>query len=136
MCMQHANLLQLFPQTLKAGVCLWRRKHMCIWRHCNVVQASSIGETADLGGKARTAPCALGNASLDDLGFRNQDVHEITAGHEIEEEVEVVLVLEAGILADAEGVRRVPRDGLLAEHMLRALHHARLAHALHCIRPP
>jgi len=47
----------------------------------------------------------------------------------------VVLVLEAGVLADAEGVGCVASDGLLAEDMLWALHHCGLAHALQCIRP-
>ena len=87
-------------------------------------------------GKAGSSPGTLGNATLDDLGLSNQHVHEVTARHEVKEEVQVVLVLEAGVLADAEGVCCVPGDGLLAEHMLRALHHPRLAHALHGIRPP
>lgn len=92
--------------------------------------------TPHLGGKAGSSPGALGDAAFDDLGLSNQDIHEIPTRHEVKEEVQMVLVLEAGILANAEGVRCIPRDGLLAEDVLRALHHARLAHALHGIRPP
>lgn len=109
-----------------------RRVH--VWRlQMGVWQGRGVGRY--LGGKAGSPPGALGDAPLDDLGLGHQHVHQVPAVHEVEEEVEVVLVLEAGVLADAEGVGRVARDGLLAEHMLRALHHRRLAHALQCIRP-
>ena len=42
--------------------------------------------------------------------------------------------LEGGVLPDTEGMRYILGDGLLAEHVLRALHHRRLAHALHGVR--
>lgn len=73
--------------------------------------------------KARLTEKALGRSPLDDFGFRNQDVHQVAAAHEIEEEVQVVLVLKAGILPDAERMCRVPSDRLFAQHMLWALHH-------------
>ena len=88
-----------------------------------------------LGGEAGPPPGPLGDAPLDDLGLSHQHIHQVTAVHEVKQEVEVVLVLEAGILADAEGVGCVTCDGLLTEHVLRALHHCRLAHALQSICP-
>ncbi len=89
-----------------------------------------------LGGKAGAFPGALGDAALYDARLGHEHIHEVAPRHEVEQEVEVKLVLEAGVLAQAEGVRRVARDGLLAEHVLRALHHCALAHALHRILPP
>lgn len=88
-----------------------------------------------LGGKAGPPPGTLGDAPLDDLGLCHQHVHEVTPIHEVKQEVQVVLVLEAGVLADAEGVGCVACDGLLTEDVLWALHHRRLAHALQGIRP-
>ena len=70
----------------------------------------------------------LWDAAFDDLGLCHEHVHEVPTRHEVEQEIEVILVLEARILADAEGVGRVARDGLLAHDVLRALHHRRLAH--------
>ena len=93
------------------------------------------GGGGHLGGKAGSLPGPLGDAPLDDLGFSHQHIHQVTAVHEVEEEVEVILVLEAGILANAEGVCCVACDGLLAEDMLGALHHCRFAHALQSVRP-
>ena len=76
-----------------------------------------------LGGKAGSSPGSLGDSALDDLGLRHQHIHEISTAHEVKQEVQVVLVLEAGVLADAEGVGCVAGDGLLAEDVLGALHH-------------
>ena len=87
-----------------------------------------------LGGEAGSPPGTLGDAPLDDLGLSHQHIHQVSPVHEVKQEVQVVLVLEAGVLADAEGVGCVARDGLLTEDVLRALHHRRLAHALQGIR--
>lgn len=81
-------------------------------------------EVGHLGGKASSPPGTLGDAPLDDLGLSNQHIHEVTTIHEIKQEVEVVLVLEAGVLADAERVGCVASDGLLTEDVLWALHHS------------
>jgi hypothetical protein len=51
----------------------------------------------------------------DDLGFRHQDIHEVTPRHEVKQEVQVVLVLEGGVLAYAEGVGGVLGDDLAGE---------------------
>jgi hypothetical protein len=42
----------------------------------------------------------------------DQDVHEISPWHEVKQEVQVVAVLEGGVLADAEGVGHVAGDDL------------------------
>ena len=76
-----------------------------------------------LGGKAGSSPGSLRDPALDDLGLCHQHIHEVTPAHKVKQEVQVVLVLEAGILADAEGVGCVAGDGLLAENVLRALHY-------------
>ena len=93
------------------------------------------GGRGHLRGEAGSLPGPLGDAPLDDLGLGHQHIHQVTAIHEVKKEVEVVLVLEAGILTNAEGVCCVACNGLLTEHVLRALHHRRLAHALQSIRP-
>lgn len=89
-----------------------------------------LGLGCHLGGKAGPPPGTLGDSALDDLGLCHQHIHEIPPAHKVEEEVQVVLVLKAGILSDAERVGGVAGDGLLTEDVLGALHHCRLAHAL------
>ena len=74
--------------------------------------------------KAGLLEKAMRGAALDDLGFCHQDIHEISSRHEIEKEVQVILVLKAGVLSYAEWVRSVPGDGLFAQDMLRAGHHS------------
>ena len=91
--------------------------------HAQKYRSVGGGGQIHLGGKAGPPPGPLRDAPLDDLGLGHQHIHQVTAIHEVKQEVEVVLVLEAGILADAEGVGCVARDGLLTEHVLGALHH-------------
>jgi hypothetical protein len=49
---------------------------------------------------------------VDDARLGHQHVHEVAARHQVKQEVQVLLVLEAGVLPDAERVRRVLGDGL------------------------
>ena len=72
---------------------------------------------------------------VDGRGVADQHVHQVAAGHQVEEKVQVVLILEGTILPDAKRVGQVAGDGLLAEHVLGAPHHGRLAHALQRVRP-
>ena len=57
-----------------------------IWQRRNTV-------VARLRCKAGRAPVVLGKAALDDLRLSHQHIHEVTALHEVEQEVQVVLVL-------------------------------------------
>mmetsp|Transcript_35567 Transcript_35567/g.92389 ORF Transcript_35567/g.92389 Transcript_35567/m.92389 type:complete len:230 (+) Transcript_35567:529-1218(+) len=87
-------------------------------------------EHLDLGRQAAALQVSLGHTVLDNLGLRDQHVHKVTGGEQIKQKVQVHLVLEGGVLADAERMRRVLCDSLLAKHVLRAVRHRRLAHAL------
>jgi hypothetical protein len=100
-----------------------------------VVWISSVAGGKYLWGKTGLSEEALRNAAFDDFGLRNQHIHQVTSSHQVEEEVQVVLVLEAGILANAKRVGCVAGDGLLAHDMLRTLHYSRLSHPLQCILP-
>lgn len=46
-----------------------------------------------------------------------------------------VTCLEGRVLADTEGMRDIARDGLLAEHVVRALHDGDLFHSLEGVLP-
>lgn len=85
--------------------------------------------------KAGLAEESLGDATFDDLGLSNKDVHQVSARHEVKEEIQVVLVLEAGVLSYTKGVGCVPGDRLLAHHVLWTLHHRCLPHLFEGILP-
>merc|ERR1712078_246308 len=59
---------------------------------------------------------------------RHQNVHQVPSRHQVEEHVQVVLVLEGGVLPDSHRVGAVLRDHLLAEDVLLASDHRHLAH--------
>lgn len=76
----------------------------------------------DFWGEAPSSPGSLRCATFDDLCLRNEDIHKVPAGHLVEKEIQVVLVLEGGVLAYAKGMCHIASDGLLTENMLGALH--------------
>ena len=68
---------------------------------------SAHSRCAHLWRKAAALPSALAVPAPDDLGLSHQHIHEVSPQHQIKHEVEVVLVLEAGVLSYTEHVGRV-----------------------------
>ena len=63
---------------------------------------------------------------VQDLGLPRQAVHEVPSRHEVKQKVEVVRVLERGVLLHAKRVVDDPRHVLLLEHVIRGGQHCHL----------